>query len=400
MAKDYTDLMHEIKEEYEDETQKEKELLDKARSGKATYEDANDYSIKCGEALSKVLQNNVNTSLDFDEAMQVIFSPIEYNCYKINEYCESVQNTLNKQANIHMKAIIPKVNKDKIFGIVRGYVDSEDYKEAKKTYLGEPIINISQSIIDDFVRSNANYQARAGMSPKIVRKVVGKCCKWCANLAGTYDYADVSSTGNDVFRRHQYCRCTVTYIPVSGKRQNVWSKRLLSNEESKAKRINYTSILQEKLPEGVQDVTKEYLKNATPGKGKIEYEEGYEVSKHKAEIKAGNQIHKKFGGDLLYLKEKGEVHEGIKTPDYNWNKKLWEQKTCSSLESVDKATRYACKQIRANPGGIVISINTDISEKEVIRTAFNRVRRSSKESFDVMIIKYDKINIYRQKKER
>lgn len=391
MAKDYTDLMNKIKDEYEKETSKQKELLDKADKGVATYDDANEYSIKCGETLSKIFQKKVNNSLEFDEAMQVIFNPIEYNYYKINEYCESVQEALNKQVNLGIKPIVPKVNKDKIFGIVNGYVDSEDYEKAKKQYLGEPIVNMSQSIVDDFVRSNADFQARLGMSPKIVRKVSGKCCKWCANLAGTYDYADVSNTGNDVFRRHRNCRCTVTYVPVSGKIQNAWSKKLLSDEESKNKRIDYANILQEKLPDGIQDVTKEYLKNATPGKGKIEFEEGYILKGHEDEGKCANWIKKVFGGKIILLKEINK--DKVKQADYLWNGKKWDLKSPigNGKKTISNQFGKIKEQLGDNPGGMILDISkTPLKEKFIFDEVAKRYRYD-KYDFDVLIKKDDKV---------
>lgn len=47
-------------------------------------------------------------------------------------------------------------------------------------------------------------------------------------MAGVYDYSKVSNTGNNVFRRHANCDCTVVYDPGDGSKkvQDVWSKRI------------------------------------------------------------------------------------------------------------------------------------------------------------------------------
>ena len=59
------------------------------------------------------------------------------------------------------------------------------------------------------------------MDVVIVRKLQGGACAWCRNLAGAYGYEDVPA---DVYRRHDNCRCTVTY--KSGKYlENVWTKK-------------------------------------------------------------------------------------------------------------------------------------------------------------------------------
>ena len=81
---------------------------------------------------------------------------------------------------------------------------------------------------------------------------MGKCCKWCGRLVGTYDYATVRNTGNDVFRRHKYCRCTVEFI-TNGKRQNVHTKKwnrqndLAEKERSKKKNTNENTIINKLL---------------------------------------------------------------------------------------------------------------------------------------------------------
>ena len=54
-----------------------------------------------------------------------------------------------------------------------------------------------------------------------MRRADPNCCKWCADLEGEYDY-DLAP--DDIYRRHEFCRCTVTYISEK-KSQNVWSKR-------------------------------------------------------------------------------------------------------------------------------------------------------------------------------
>lgn len=51
--------------------------------------------------------------------------------------------------------------------------------------------NYCQSIVDNAVRKNADFQWKSGLEPKIVRTAEYKCCKWCSNLEGTYRYEDV-----------------------------------------------------------------------------------------------------------------------------------------------------------------------------------------------------------------
>ena len=84
----------------------------------------------------------------------------------------------------------------------------------------------------------------SGLAPKIKRTSTGHCCEWCEKLVGTYNYEDVRDTGNDVFRRHRHCRCTVEFI-TNGKRQNVHTKKWMDKRNAVAKNDSYGII---KLP--------------------------------------------------------------------------------------------------------------------------------------------------------
>ena len=61
------------------------------------------------------------------------------------------------------------------------------------------------------------------MKPQIIRTYEGPHdergkmvdCEWCRDLEGTYDYEDVKASGSDVYKRHEGCRCTVSYVPGS-----------------------------------------------------------------------------------------------------------------------------------------------------------------------------------------
>ena len=45
------------------------------------------------------------------------------------------------------------------------------------------------------------------------------------HLAGTYDYADVSATGDPVWARHDNCRCLIEYVADRRERVNNYRRR-------------------------------------------------------------------------------------------------------------------------------------------------------------------------------
>lgn len=107
-----------------------------------------------------------------------------------------------------------------------------DLIDALDKFLNSPLINVCQSLYDDYVQANANFRSESGMVEKIVRTTDGNCCEWCSNLAGTYEY---HKEPKDVYRRHDNCGCQVTFISEKGY-QDVHSKKYLSDTEVEARK--------------------------------------------------------------------------------------------------------------------------------------------------------------------
>ena len=78
--------------------------------------------------------------------------------------------------------------------------------EKIKKLLGEPICNMCQAFADDFCEANAGQRQKMGIKSQIIRTVMGNCCEWCRQKAGTYDY---DSTDRILFQRHDHCKCTL-----------------------------------------------------------------------------------------------------------------------------------------------------------------------------------------------
>lgn len=212
-----------------------KSITKKLANNSTSYEDANLYSIRVGELLSKALQGNINANTlsgNFisKELAQEILEPTLANNYNlISQAVLTVQTNQNKASQIGLQPQVAELNTDRIQGLV-DKVASYDTLEQGNWVLGEPIVNYSQAIVDDSEAKNMEVYSKAGLEAKIVRVAEHGACRWCRSLAGTYDYAGVRATGSDVYRRHENCRCLVTY--ENGKhRQDVWSKSKWEVEE-------------------------------------------------------------------------------------------------------------------------------------------------------------------------
>ena len=220
-----------------------KGVEEKILKGTATYAEANQYAIEVGKILANAYKNNISSDvlpdgkLYYNIADRIISPTMKNNYDLISKVSLQVQKALNNAAGIGINAIQPEMNMDRVEGIVNRVSDAENYDDVS-WILQEPIINFSQSIVDAFVKENSEFQGKAGLSPKIVRKLSGGCCEWCSRLAGTYTYPDVP---DDVYRRHQRCKCTVEYDPGTGKRQNVHTKEWHRQEKDDI--INERKIL-------------------------------------------------------------------------------------------------------------------------------------------------------------
>ncbi|WP_449450890.1 hypothetical protein [Streptococcus suis] len=199
----------------------------KLKNKKATYATANDFAIELGDILAEALGSSVtgdklpDGKMYYNIGQRLLNDVLGKNFELVSNFSGEVQKNLNEQANIGLKVQTPELNQDRIDGVVNR-LDSEDKFEDVKWLLGEPIVNFTQSIVDDSIKTNADFHAKAGLTPKVVRKESGNCCKWCRAVVGVYNYPDVPK---DVWRRHNRCRCTVDYHPGNGKKQNAHSKR-------------------------------------------------------------------------------------------------------------------------------------------------------------------------------
>lgn len=233
MADIAPELLKKIQDDFRkkiDSSKTIRKLYEKVKRGSATYKEANEFAIEVGEILAGSFKINISSAslpdgrMYFNIANRIIRETLQNNYELISDISMKVQEALNKTAGIGIKPIKPKLNEDKVKGIVDIVSGKENYDDIAYM-LGDPIVNFSQSVVNDTVRENADFQYQAGLSPKIRRTSTGKCCEWCDKLAGVYDYEDVSNSGNDVFRRHERCRCLVEYEPGNGKRQNVYTKK-------------------------------------------------------------------------------------------------------------------------------------------------------------------------------
>lgn len=214
--------------------QVQKKLEDKS----VTYADAYEYAYEIGCMLSDALTKHVtnellpNGTMYYNIAQRLLQKTLGTNYELVSKLAAGVQKVLNRKAGLTLAALKPDIDQDKVDGLIER-LSKGDF-ENDKFVMGSPIANFTQSVVDDTIAKNVEFHASAGLHPKIVRRYAGNGCKWCANLAGTYDYP----VKQEIYRRHDNCRCIVEYFPEDGRGvQNAHTKGWRNESKVERERI-------------------------------------------------------------------------------------------------------------------------------------------------------------------
>ena len=231
-----------------------------------------------------------------------------------------VQNSLNRHAGLGLKALQPSPNENRATGLINKISSYDSYEKAE-WLTGEPVVNYTQSAVEDTIRTNADAHFKAGLSPKIKRIATGNCCKWCRSLAGTYDYP----VPREIYRRHENCRCLVLYDPGDGKVQNAHTKATYRSQQEAEReyRINLVKQFEQKqqAEETLNRIVRnpETLADGTPEEWEKAFERaGLTVSPlKKGQLKdipfeqgGGWKVNFGDGGIIQYHPEEKSHHQG------------------------------------------------------------------------------------------
>lgn len=208
------------------------------REGTATLEEAHAYSAIVGEAASDALRSvltveNLPYGTLWRNIAERTVTPLLEDCYGlVNDQAEMIQQIVDRAAKIKLGSVRADFPQDRIDDLVNKMTETYDFEEAVK-WLGEPIVNNAEAFFDDYVDRNAQFRNQSGLDARIQRTAEAGACRWCADLAGSWRYG---SQPDDVYARHEFCRCSVTY--TSGRRaQSVWSKRSWELSEEQIERM-------------------------------------------------------------------------------------------------------------------------------------------------------------------
>lgn len=220
-------------------------VLGKVAAGTAQMEEISLLSQSIGFRASQAITEFVNVAalpdgkMYYNIADTILSGVLKDNYEIINSAAAVCQQALDRKMGISIepqRAPYPAERVQAAAGAASAPDISEEKMVRRMTSTTE---NITRSFYDDYVETNVKYRSEAGLECYVIRSDHGGCCEWCAALAGKYHYPE--EVPKDVYRRHDNCTCTVTYI--SGRKaQDVWSKtsrELPAEERERMKQIGF-----------------------------------------------------------------------------------------------------------------------------------------------------------------
>ena len=195
-------------------------LLEKIQSGEASFADSAAYWQKFSALIGSVLsQNAAAPGSGLNE--EVSYLMLKNGHMRAFEIMSMVQKALDEKQNLHIEPQKPKFPDERARHAAHSLEDTTVSEEVIRRRAENAIANIANTFHDDYVQENAKFRNNAGLKTYITRTTTGKCCAWCTQIAGRYEYGRHPA---DVFRRHDHCDCIVTY-ENGRQRTNVWTKK-------------------------------------------------------------------------------------------------------------------------------------------------------------------------------
>lgn len=219
------------------------ELWAMIEDGTATYAIASEYAAHVGDALARVLRANAPVE-DISEwdIEDLIPKSLGLDHQMVTGACQRVQEALNEDAGLGIRFQAPGFDSSRAYGIVTELRNNPEFVNIQDTFYDQ-LVNFSQNVVDEAIRDNARVLSGAGIESKVIRVAEFRACPWCRAIAGTYDYEDVKATGNDVWRRHENCRCTIDFVTErNGRRyeERVNNQRRANGDTSPASQVART----------------------------------------------------------------------------------------------------------------------------------------------------------------
>lgn len=429
-------LANAIIEEYKQHTG-DKKLVENFISSvgeSGTYSDVYKLAKKAGLNLEQAIINQWTFEADevyfgtMKELLKKTTGPMHDDIAKA---CHFIQDNMNKATGVKLKSQLAPLNEYDLGDI------AERMKNQGITKLSGELQTLGCKMVDDNQQANMELQTSVGFEIVVSRKYdsiglrsgtkYAERCKICVGLEGTHQFKytrEARSSG--VFARHPGCGCVIDYyskrtgtvtrgVQNYNTAQNIKDIKLNRNEEviNNLNLVNETKRKQLYLTEKgnkIEDVTLEYISNATPYKNLINVQNA-DIAEN---VETAKWIDRKLGWEGELLSPIFVNGNQIKTPDAYIKGQYWEFKNCIGKNSIDERIRAGSKQInnilnyngitdnKKRKGTILLDITTfELDHASAPRMVLDVIPKRCKTNTDVIIRDKERlVVVYRYTKKQ
>lgn len=246
MADIGAELLEKIRAEFQKTCKADKyiqSVLKKIEGGTAKMEEVALLSKQLGFRASQAIGAHVNVAalpdgkMYYNIADTILTGVLKDNYDIINSAVAACQKALDNQAGINIRPQQAEFPTERVQAVANAASIPDITEEVMIRRMTVPAQNITESFYNDYVQTNVKFRSDAGLDCYIIRNDHGGCCEWCAKLAGKYHYPE--DVPKDVYRRHDNCGCTVTYLN-GRKAQDVWDKTKWNVSDDELERMKET----------------------------------------------------------------------------------------------------------------------------------------------------------------
>src|SRR5690625_2099670 len=143
-------------------------------NGTATYTQANEYAIEVGSILASVFKTHIKSDvlpdgyMYYNIAERIVMPTLSNNNIIVTGVSAEIQRQLNKSVGLGLNGIKAPVNKHRIESIINR-ITAESVFDDVDWILQEPVINFTQTSVDETIKANVEFQGESGLNPKIIR---------------------------------------------------------------------------------------------------------------------------------------------------------------------------------------------------------------------------------------
>ena len=220
------ELINDVRKEFDrlyGESRTVKSTSNRIRDGTINYKHATRFALELGNLLAKAFNLKVGSDrlpegrMFYNIGVKLLDEFVGANYELASAVAVAAQDRLNAVAGYGFGGKKPDYNRDRVVNLASKIAEYDNFDDAA-WLLGEPVINLTRSVVVDTIKVNADMLRDLGMRVSVIRSAERGACKYCAGLEGEFEYGLQPA---DFFKQHEHCRCMIDFDPrnITGRRK-------------------------------------------------------------------------------------------------------------------------------------------------------------------------------------